>query len=151
MQVRKQGFLDQIVAIYLVVSGAIALGFLGSAFVKGADLLGAPRWAWYFGCCCFLMAINVAYFLGERRHILSISGLGLFPLLLFVLAGALESPSSTYYMTGAFRQDLYTAVWFVALVIGPSMLLLTACSGWYDRLQSSASQGGSKFGPEKQD
>ncbi|CAN7629539.1 hypothetical protein LJR189_004763 [Acidovorax delafieldii] len=142
MQRRKQGLLDKFAVLYLLASVALALGLLGAAFAKGVDLMGAPYWAWTFWSISLLVAINIAYFIGERRHTKAILGLGVLPLLLFVLSGALETLSGAHEMMDAFLLDLYTAGWFVALVICPAMLLVTACAGWYGRRRSPDTAGG---------
>lgn len=133
MQHRKNDFLDRFAAIYLLASVGLALGFLFIAFSKGVELMGAPHWAWIVWSIGLLLAINIAHFVGERRHTKPLLAMGCIPLLLFVLTGAMETTAGTDPSSNVLLRDLLDAAWFIALVIAPSLVLVVACVGWYER------------------
>ena len=91
------------------------------------------------GCCGggLFLAITIARFLGDSKHIRALIVMGLLPLLLVLLVGTMGSPPAQVPVNSSpvdVLLDLgkiYEMVWIFALVITPIILLMLACASWY--------------------
>ena len=137
MQHRSPDLLDHLSAIYLLASVSLAIGFLVFALSKGVELMGAPNWAWIVWSIGLLLAINIAHFLGVRRHVKALVAMGCTSLLFFVMTGAMETTAGATPVSSAMLRDLFDFAWVIALVIAPLLMLAVACAGWYERCGSS--------------